>query len=163
MQKYIATGRLDKVVVDCVTPNPTWISSLLLYIWWYLFILNFINLLWQVWYVLFVFKMVMNKTILIAISLSNRSFPHEFNASIDCWLKTTSHYDVILPSTVSSTQNAKLLTSRKLCHSLMLCNVKRSQRMGECETLQRPPELVVPSRLRRNRRSCRKWIRLDPP
>ena len=25
------------------------------------------------------------------------------------------------------------------------------------------PVLVEPSRLRRNRRSCRKWIRLDPP
>ena len=86
-------------------------------------------------------KMVMNKTILMAISLSNRSFPHEFNASIDCWLKTTSHYDVILPSTVSTTQNAKLLTSRNLCHSLMLCNVTRSQRMGDCETLRRPTRI----------------------
>ena len=26
-----------------------------------------------------------------------------------------------------------------------------------------PPVLVEPSRLRRNRRSCRKWITLDPP
>ena len=38
---------------------------------------------------------------------------------------------------ISTTQNAKLLTSRNLCHSLMLCHVTRSQRMGECETLQR--------------------------
>ena len=38
--------------------------------------------------------MVINKTIVMAISLSNRSCPYEFNASIDCWLKTTSHYDV---------------------------------------------------------------------
>ena len=30
VQKYIATGRLDKVLVDYVTPNPEWISSLLL-------------------------------------------------------------------------------------------------------------------------------------
>ena len=27
MQQYIATGRLDKVFVDNVTPNPKWISS----------------------------------------------------------------------------------------------------------------------------------------
>ena len=52
----------------------------------------------------------------MAISLSNRSCPYEFNASIDCWLKTTSHYDVIVPSTVSTTKNAELLTSRNLCH-----------------------------------------------
>ena len=71
-------------------------------------------------------KMVINKTILMAISLSNRSWPYEFNASIDCWLKTTSHYDVIAPSTVSTTQNAKLLPSPNLCHSLMLCHVTRS-------------------------------------
>ena len=31
----------------------------------------------------------------MAISLSNRSCPYEFNASIDCWLKTTSHVNVI--------------------------------------------------------------------
>ena len=120
MQKYIATGRLDKVFVDYVTPNPTWISSLLL---WYLFILNFMNLSWRTWYLLFLCKMVINKTILMAISLSNRSCPYEFNASIDCWLKTTSHYDVIAPSTVSTTQNAKLPPSSNLCHSLMLCHV----------------------------------------
>ena len=30
VQKYIATGRLDKVLVDYVTPNPEWISSFLL-------------------------------------------------------------------------------------------------------------------------------------
>ena len=83
-------------------------------------------------------KMVKNRTILVAISLSNRSFPYEFNASIDCWLKTTSHHDAIAPSNVSTIQNAKLLTSRNLCHSMMLCNVTRSQHMGECETLRRP-------------------------
>ena len=66
-------------------------------------------------------KMVINKTIQLAISLSNRSCPYEFNASIDCWLKTTSRYNVIAPSTVSTTQNAKLLPSPNLCHSLMLC------------------------------------------
>ena len=50
VQKYIATGRLDKVFVEYVTPNPTWISSLLL---WCLFILDFINLSWQTWNRLF--------------------------------------------------------------------------------------------------------------
>ena len=49
----------------------------------------------------------------MAIALSNKSCPYEFNASIDCWLETTSHYDVIAPSTVSTTQNAKLLPSPK--------------------------------------------------
>ena len=86
-------------------------------------------------------KMVIDKTIVMAISLSNRSCQYEFNASIDLWLKTTSHYDVIAPSTVSTTQNAKLLTSRNLCHSLMLCHVTRSQRMDECETLRRPTSI----------------------
>ena len=83
-------------------------------------------------------KMVTNKAILMVISLSNRSCPYEFNASIDCWLKTTSHYDVIAASTVSSTQNVKLLLSPNPCHSLMLCRVTRSQHLGECETLRRP-------------------------
>ena len=98
----------------------------------------------------------------MAISLSNRSCPYEFNASVACWLKTTSHYNVIAPLTVSTTQNAKLLTSRNLCHSLMLCHVTRSQRMGSVKHFGDPAELVEPSRLRRNRRSCRKWIRRDP-
>ena len=103
-KKYIATRCLDKVFVDYVTPNPTWVSLLLL---WYLFILNFMNLSWQTWYLLFVLcEMVINKTILMAISLSNRSSPYEFYASVNCWLKTTSHYDVIAPSTLSSTQIA---------------------------------------------------------
>ena len=57
-------------------------------------------------------KMVINQTILMAISLSNRSCPYELNASIDYWLKTTSHYDVIAPSTVPITQNAKLFKSQ---------------------------------------------------
>ena len=104
--------------------------------------------------------MVIDKTILMALSLSNRVCPYEFNASIDCWLKTTSHDDVIAPSTVSNTQNAKLLTSRNLCHSLMLCHVTRSQRKGDCETLRRPTR-ISRARLRRNRRSCRKWITRD--
>ena len=90
-------------------------------------------------------KMVINKTIVRVISLSNRSCPYEFNASIDFWLKTTSHANVIAPSTVSTTQNAKLLPSPNLGHSLMLCQVTRSQDMGECETLRRPPVLVEPS------------------
>ena len=51
VQKYISTGRIEKVVVDYVTPDPTWISLLLL---WYLFILNFMNLSWQTWCLLFV-------------------------------------------------------------------------------------------------------------
>ena len=51
MQKYIATERLDKVFIDYVTPNPTWISSLLL---WHLLILNFMNISSQTWYLLFV-------------------------------------------------------------------------------------------------------------
>ena len=149
--------------VDYVTPNPTWISSLLL---WYLFILNFMNLSWQHGAFCLFCKMVINKTILMTISLSNRRCRYEFIASIDCWIKTTSHYDVMAPSTVSTIQNAKLLTSRNLCHSLMLFHVTRSRRMGECETPRRPTrirELVEPSRLRRNRRSCRKWITRDPP
>ena len=87
------------------------------------------------------YKMVINKTILMAISSSNRSCPYESNASIDCWLKTTSHYDVIAPSTVSTTQNAKLLPSPNLCHSVMLCHVTRSQCTGECETLRRPTSI----------------------
>ena len=86
-------------------------------------------------------KMVINKTILMAISLFNRGCPYECNASIDCWLKTTSHYDVIAPSTVSTTQNAKLLPSPNPCHSLMLCHVTRSRHMGECETLRRPTSI----------------------
>ena len=86
-------------------------------------------------------KMVINKTILMAISLFNRGCPYECNASIDCWLKTTSHYDVIAPSTVSTTQNAKLLPSSNPCHSLMLCHVTRSRHMGECETLRRPASI----------------------
>ena len=84
------------------------------------------------------------------MSWSNRSYPYEFNASIDFWLKTISHVDVIAPSTVSTTQNAKLLTSPNLGHSLMLCQVRRSQGMGECETLRRPTSI--------SRASCRKWI-----
>ena len=75
------------------------------------------------------------------MSLSNRSFPYEFNASIDFWLKTTSHVDVIAPITVSTTQNAKLLPSPNLGHSLRLCQVTRSQGMGECETLRRPTSI----------------------
>ena len=78
-------------------------------------------------------KIVINKAIMIAISLSNRSCPYEFNALIDFSLKTTSPVDFIAPSTVSTTQNAKLLPN--LCHSLMLCHVTRSQHVGECETL----------------------------
>ena len=94
----------------------------------------------------------------MAISLCNRTCPYwdESNASIDNWLKTTSHYDVMAPSTVSTTQNAKLPPSRNLCHSLMLCHVTRSQRnRGSVKYFGDPPELVEPSRLRRNRRSCR--------
>ena len=85
--------------------------------------------------------MVINKTIVRVISASNRSCPYEFNASIDFWLKTTSHVDVIAPSTVSTTQNAKLLPSPNLGHSLMLCQVTRSQSMGECETLWQPTSI----------------------
>ena len=101
--------------------------------------------------------MVINKTILRVIFLSNRSCPYEFNASIDFWLKPTSHVDVIVPSTVSTTQNAKLLPSPNLGHSLMLCQVTRSQGMGSMKHFGDPP-VLEPSRLRRNRRSCRKWI-----
>ena len=75
------------------------------------------------------------------MSLSDRSCPYEFNASIDFWLKTTSYVDVIAPSTVSTTQNAKLLPSPNLGHSLMLCQVTKSQGMGECETLRRPTSI----------------------
>ena len=135
-KKYIATGRLDKVFFDYVTPNPTWISSLLLNSSW---ISSWISWIYRDIHGTFCFfcKMVINKTILMAISLSYRSCPYEFNASIDCWLKTTSHYDVIAPSTVSTTQDAKLLPSPNLCHSLTLCHVTRSQHMGQCETLRR--------------------------
>ena len=138
VQKYIATGRLDKVFVDYVTPNPTLISSISydIYSSW----ISWINRDKHDTFCLFC-KMVIDKTILMAISLSNRSCPYEFNASIACWLKTTSRYDVIAPSTVSTTQNAKLLTSRNLCHSLMLCHVTRSQRLGECEILRRPTRI----------------------
>ena len=106
-------------------------------------------------------KMVINKTILMAISLSNRNCPYEFNASIDCWLITTSHYDVIAPSTVSTTQNAKLLPT---C-AILWCFVMWPDHStwGSVKHFGDPPVLVEPSRLRRNRRSCRKWIRLDPP
>ena len=116
VQKYIATGCLDN-----------------------LFILNFMNLSWQTWYLLFC-KMVINKTILMVISLSNRNCPYEFNASVDCWRKSTSHYDVIAPSTVSTIQNNKLLTSRNLCHFFMFCHVTRSQHMA-CDTLWRPTRI----------------------
>ena len=75
------------------------------------------------------------------MSLSNRIFPYEFNASINSWLKTTSHLDVKAPSTVSTTQNAKLLPSPNLGHSLMLCQVTMSQGMGESETLRRPTSI----------------------
>ena len=102
-----------------------------------------------------------NKTIVIGISLSNRICPHESNASIYFWLKTTSQVDVIAPSIVWTIQNVKLLPCPKLCHSLMLCRVTRSQRMGGVKHFGDPPVLVEPSRLRRNRRSCRKWIRRD--
>ena len=91
----------------------------------------------------------------MAISLSNRRCPYEFNALIDCWLKTTGHYDVIAPSTVSNTQNAKLLTSRNLCHSLMLCRVTRSQRMGECETLRWPTRIDQSHRYGHPQAACR--------
>ena len=107
-------------------------------------------------------KMVINKTVMIAISLCNISGPYEFNSSIDFWLKTTSHVDVIAPSTVSTIQNVKLLPSPNLWHSLMLCHVTRSQGVGCVKHFGDPPVLVKPSRLRRNRRSCRKWIRRDP-
>ena len=160
MQKYIATGCLDKVVVNYVTPNPTWISSLLL---WYLFILNFMNLSWQTWYLFFFCKIVINKIILVPISLSNRSCPYEFNASIDCWFKTTSHCDVIAPPTVS--------TPRMLnCYQVPTCAILRCFVMwqdhstwGSVKHFGDPPVLVESSRLRRNWRSWRKWIRLDPP
>ena len=102
-------------------------------------ILNFMNLSWQTWYLLFC-KIVINKTILMAISLSNRNCPYEFNASVDCWRKSTSHYDVIAPSTVSTIQNNKLLTSRNLCHFFMFCHVTRSQHMA-CDTLRRPTRI----------------------
>ena len=75
--------------------------------------------------------------------LFDRNCPYEFNASIDCWHKSTSHFDVIAPSTVSTTQNAKLLPSPSLCHSLMLCHITRSQCLGECETLRRPTSITV--------------------
>ena len=161
--------------------------------------------------------MVIDKTMVRVISLSNGSCPYEFNASIDFWLKTTSHVDVIAsvgnshrsagprpttleedrglfvdfslilclwfeiqsvrtynfltefqtlviaPSTVSTTQNAKLLPSPNLGHSLMLCQVTRSQGMGSVKHFDDPPVLVEPSRLRRNRRSCTKWITRDTP
>ena len=105
--------------------------------------------------------MTINKTILMAISFCNRSCPSDFNASMDRCLKTTSHYDVIAPSTVSTTQNAKLLPSPNLCHSLLLCHVTRSQHMRSVKHFGDPPVLVEPSRLRRNRHSCGKWIRRD--
>ena len=137
-KKYIATGRINKVFVDYVTLNPTWISSLCydIYLSWILLIYR--DKLGT--FCLFS-KMVINKTIMMAISLSNRSCPYEFSASIDCWLKTTSRYNVITPSTVSTTQNAKLLPSPNLSHSLMLCHVIRSQRMRECETLRQPTSI----------------------
>ena len=138
VQKYIATGRLNKVFVDYVAPNPTWIS--LLYYDIYLSWISWICRDKHGTFCLFC-KMVINKTILLAISLSNRSCSYEFTASIDCWLKTSSHYNVITPSTVSTTQNAKLLPSPNLCHSLMLCHVIRSQRMGECGILRRPTSI----------------------
>ena len=43
------------------------------------------------------------------IGISNRSCPHEFNASIDSVSKSQSQVDVFAPSTVLITQNAKLL------------------------------------------------------
>ena len=67
--------------------------------------------------------MVTNKTIVIGISLSNRSCSYEFNVSIDFWLKTTSQVDVIMLSIILTTQNVKLLPRPNLCHYLMLCHV----------------------------------------
>ena len=92
----------------------------------------------------------------MAISLSNRSCPCDFNASIDCWLKTTSHYDVIAPSTVSTTQNAKLLPSPT--GAILWCFVMSQDHSawGSVKHFGDPPVLVEPSRLRRNRRSSRK-------
>ena len=160
MQKYISTGRLDKVFVDYVTLTLNdFVAFTIISIR-----LEFHESIVIKHDALCLFcKMVINKTIVRVMSLSNRSCPYEFNASIDFWLKTTSHVDVIAPSTVSTTQNAKLLPSPNLGHSLMLCQVTRSQGMGSVKHFGDPPVLVEPSRLRRNRRSCRKWIRRDPP
>ena len=131
-KKCIATGRLDKVFVDCVTPNPTWIMLLLL---WYLFILNFMNVWGQTWYLLFC-KMIINKKSWWQYPyLTEVTHTNSMHQSI---VDSTSHYDVKAPSTVSTMQNAKLLTSRNLCHFFMLCHVTRSQCMWECETLRRP-------------------------
>ena len=223
---------LDKVLVDNVTPNSKWISSL-----YYDIYTSWISWIYcdKALYVFCYFcKMIINKTIVIGISLSNRSCPYEFNASIDFWLKITSQVDVITPSTVLTSKNAKLLPSPNLCHSLMLFRVTRShsewgsvthfseppvhyidvimttmashitslavvysivysgvdqrkhqssaslafvrgihrdrwiprtkgQLGGKCFHLMTSSWLVEPSRLCRNWRSCRKWIRHDPP
>ena len=45
-------------------------------------------------------KMVINQTTGMGISLSNRSCPYKFNASIDFWHKATSQVDVRAPSIV---------------------------------------------------------------
>ena len=87
-------------------------------------------------------KMAINKTIVIGIFLPNRSYPYEFNASIEL-TQITSQVNVIAPSTVLTTQNAKLIPSPNLCHSLMLFRITRSQRTGVCvkETLWRPTSI----------------------
>ena len=100
--------------------------------------------------------MAINKTIVIGISLSNRSCPYEFNSSIDFCLKTTSQVDVIAPSIVFNHPECLSATKSQLvCHYLMLCRIIRSQCMGECETRRRPTSISrAIYRLRRNRRSC---------
>ena len=75
--------------------------------------LEFMNLLWQsIIRFCYFCKMVINKTIVIGISLSHKSCTYEFNASIDFWLKITSQVHVIAPSTVLTSEKAKLLPIR---------------------------------------------------
>ena len=129
----------------------------------YLFVWNFMNLLRQrIIRLCYFCKMVINKTIVIGISLSNRICQYEFNASID-FCKITSQVHVIAPSTVLTSDNAKLLPSHSLCHSLMLFVQHDHSAWGSVKHFADPPVLVEPSWLRINRRSCRKWIRRNPP
>ena len=92
------------------------------------------------------YKMVINKTILMAKSSSNRSCPYESNASIDCWLKTTSHYDVIAPF-----QPPRMLN----CYQVQTCAIlwcfvmwQDHSARGSVKHFGDPPVLVEPSRLR---------------
>ena len=80
--------------------------------------------------------MVMNKNNPDRNILIQQKLPIQIQCFNQFLTQTTSQADVRAVYRFNNSKT-KLLPSPNLCHSLMLCSVTRSQRMWECETLQR--------------------------